>query len=116
MFNNFFLNQNDIDLSNAQLPSHIAIPIVVLDSITASEQEVYDLIQSLDSTKSTGHDGISVKILKGAGKAIVPSLTLLINLCLKEKVFPDEWKKANVLPLHKKDSKSSCSNYRPVSI
>ena len=94
----------------------LVILLVVLDSITASEQEVYDLIQSLDSTKSTGHDGISVKILKGAGKAIVPSLTLLINLCLKEKVFPDEWKKANVLPLHKKDSKSSCSNYRPASI
>ena len=30
--------------------------------------------------------------------------------------FPSEWKKANVVPVHKKDDKQSLNNYRPISL
>ena len=30
--------------------------------------------------------------------------------------FPSEWKKGNVVPIHKKDDKQYLSNYRPVSL
>ena len=30
--------------------------------------------------------------------------------------IPTEWKKCNVVPLHKKNSKQSLKNYRPVSL
>ena len=71
----------NIDLTNARLPNRNANPDVLLDNICASTNEVYELIQSLDVNKSTGHDGISARMLKSAGLAIVPSLTKLFNLC-----------------------------------
>ena len=30
--------------------------------------------------------------------------------------FPDNWKKANVLPIHKKESLQIKKNYRPMSL
>ena len=98
------------------MPNHNANPDVLLDNICASTNEVYELIQSLDVNKSTGHDGIISRMLKSAGLAIVPSLTRLFNLCLSEGKFPASWKKADVIPPHKKNNKDVCNNYRPVSI
>ena len=30
--------------------------------------------------------------------------------------FPSEWKKGNVVPIHKKDDKQCLKNYRPISL
>jgi len=116
VFNDYFLSHSNIDLTNAELPNIVNETNFKLDNIVATEQEVIDLISSLEINKSTGPDGISSRMLKQAGNAIVPSLTKLINMCLTQNRVPDLWKKANVLPLHKKDSKDECNNYRPVSI
>ena len=82
VFNDFFLSHSNIDTTNAQLPYDDSSPEFNLDNITATEQEINDLLQCLDTNKAAGHDGISAKMLKAAGNAIVPSLTKLINLCL----------------------------------
>ena len=31
-------------------------------------------------------------------------------------MFPDDWKKSNVVPIHKRDSKNVIKNYRPISL
>ena len=36
--------------------------------------------------------------------------------CIKHGEFPTEWKKANVVPVHKKSDKQILKNYRPVSL
>jgi hypothetical protein len=46
----------------------------------------------------------------------VPSLTRLFNLSLSKCIFPQDWKKANVIPLFKKDDNTKPTNYRPVSL
>ena len=30
--------------------------------------------------------------------------------------FPSDWKKANIVPIHKKSAKQTSKNYRPVSL
>ena len=35
---------------------------------------------------------------------------------LETGVFPIHWKKANVVPIHKKESKQLVKNYRPLSL
>ena len=35
---------------------------------------------------------------------------------LEESVFPDDQKKSNVVPIHKRDSKNLIKNYRPISL
>ena len=42
--------------------------------------------------------------------------SLLFNSCLRDGVFRNDWKKANVIRVHKKGNKQLVSNYRPVSL
>ena len=35
---------------------------------------------------------------------------------INEDVFPDDWKKKNVVPIHKKAQKNLIKNYRPISL
>ena len=114
-FNTFFLSHSNIDLSSAQLPETDDVPARLVD-IQTTEQEVSDLIKCIDTTKATGPDGISPKLLHEAGDAIVPSLTKLLNLSLSSAKIPLCWKTANVLPLFKKGDKTDINNYRPVSL
>ena len=114
-FNKFFLSHSNIDTNQAYLPNS---PFCEekLSSIEVREQEVLDLLKSIDVSKATGPDGIGPKLLKEAGKAIVPSLTKLFNMCLQTSKIPRMWKQANVLPLHKKGDNFVFNNYRPVSL
>lgn len=114
-YNDFFLSHSNIDVSNASLPDDDNFESN-LTEINATEEEVRDLIECIDTTKATGPDGISPKLLYEAGSVIVPSLTKLINLSLSTSKVPNDWKIANVIPLFKKGDKNERNNYRPVSL
>ena len=116
LINNFFLSHSKVDSSNVDLPPFEPITDLTLSDIEASHNDVYDLIKSLDVNKSSGHDGISARMLKEAGDSIVPSLTRLINLSLEHCIYPTTWKWANVIPLFKKGDKDNPNNYRPISV
>ncbi|KAL1448214.1 hypothetical protein WDU94_005667 [Cyamophila willieti] len=47
---------------------------------------------------------------------VLPALTHIFNTSLSTGVFPTEWKSANVVPLRKVNSPSSCNDYRPISL
>ena len=63
--------------------------------------EVGISISKLDNKKSTGCDGISVKLLKTALPYIAETLTYIYNLCIQKNVFPTAFKRAKVIPLPK---------------
>ena len=65
---------------------------------------------------SHGHDKISIRMLKLSDKAICKPLHMIFTSCLETGVFPIHWKKANVVPIHKKESKQLVKSYRPVSL
>ena len=65
---------------------------------------------------TSGEDGISSKLLKEAGYSLVPTLAGLLNKSLQLGKFPADWKRAIIVPIHKKDDKSEVSNYRPISL
>ena len=117
-FNNFFAKASELDDSNAVLPTNYINYNVKteLDSFFITEEEVKDQIALLDSDKGYGPDGISPKFIKIAGESLVQPLTQLFNMSLISAKVPAIWKKANVIPLHKKDSKSVLGNYRPISL
>jgi len=114
-FNDFFISHSNINTDNAQLPPD-NFPNPNLVSVNVREQEVLDLLKCIDTSKATGPDEISPKLLHEAGNTIVPSLTKMFNLCLSSCKVPQMWKFANVLPLHKKGDRASINNYRPVSL
>ena len=77
---------------------------------------VYTLLVKLSTSKVTGMDKISAKVLKVAASTIVPSLTEIFNMSIDTDQFPSEWKAARVIPLFKKGQRSMLDNYRPISI
>ena len=55
-------------------------------------------------------------MLKECGPSIYKPLEIIFNQCLKPGVSPSEWKKGNIVPIHKKGDKQALKNYRPVSL
>ena len=66
--------------------------------------------------KATGPDAISACFLKETANEIAPMLTCLFNQSLATGEVPQDWKKAYVIPIYKKGSKSDPRNYRPISL
>ena len=79
-----------------------------------NEAQVQKRIKELKNGKSTGLDGISVKLLEASVSSISPHLTHLLNLSLISGKVPDLWKRKRITPVHKSGSKFLCSNHRPI--
>ena len=81
-----------------------------------SNCEVSQYLNSLKSRKTGGINQIPAFIYKILEPLILNPLTHIINLSLKENDFPDIWKKALVIPIHKSGQPTLPNNYRPISL
>ena len=84
--------------------------------LLCTEEEVMDLLLSLDPAKSTGPDKISATMLRSTAVLIAPSLTKLFNLSIASGRFPTDWKCARITPIFKSGDSALACNYRPISI
>ena len=73
-------------------------------------------ILDLNTKKSSGHDSIPPKIIKGSAAILSTPLKELFNISIEECLFPSDLKYADVAPLFKKDDNTNKENYRPISI
>ena len=116
LFNDFFREQCGPITNNSSLPNKSTIETVNrLSDINIGTDTIIKLIRSLDPNKAHGCDGISVRMLKLCATSISKPLRILFNNSVISECFPNEWKKANVIPVHKKGDKQ-INNYRPVSL
>ena len=81
----------------------------------ATEDEIRNIINSLDTKKSTS-GFIPLWVIKKFQQILLRPLTECINFCLSTGSFPDDLKLAEVVPIFKKDDNLDKSNYRPISI
>ena len=77
---------------------------------------VKNLCRDIDETKASAIDNLSSRILKHAFLALTVRLTRCFNMSLTSGIFPDEWKVAKVVPLHKGGDRTRITNYRPISL
>ena len=73
-------------------------------------------LQHLDTKKSIGPDGLSARFLKSVMCEIAVPLTKLFNESLKAGVFPSQWKRSHITPVHKGGATSDPGNFRPISV
>ena len=78
--------------------------------------DIAKIISRLDPNKAHGHHMLIIRMIKLCENSICKPLSIIFNDCLNEGKFPHEWKKANVVPIHKKGNKQSLENYRPISL
>ena len=87
-----------------------------ISSFDISKDEITKIFRSLDPNKAHGHDGISIRMLKLCASSISKPLFFLFEHSLENECFTNEWKKANIVPIHKKGDKQLIQNYRRVSL
>ena len=80
------------------------------------ESEVLQTLLQLNPNRASGVDSISSKLLCMVAPGICYSLTKLFNACLQSGHMPEEWKSANITPVHKGGKLDAIGNYRPVSV
>ncbi|KFW83204.1 hypothetical protein N305_10882, partial [Manacus vitellinus] len=80
------------------------------------EEEVSDLLSHLDPHKSMGPDGIHPRGMRVLVEELAKPLFIIYQQSWLTGEVPDDWKLANITPIHKKSCKEDPGNYRPVSL
>ncbi|KFW79748.1 hypothetical protein N305_03837, partial [Manacus vitellinus] len=80
------------------------------------KEVVSDLLSCLDPHKSMGPDGILPRVMRELAEELAKPLSIIYQQSWLTGEVPDDWKSANVMPIHKKGRKEDLGNYRPVSL
>ena len=89
---------------------------VRLSSITCENNDILKIIRNLDTSKAHGFDNISVRMVMLYDDSLIKPLLIIFQNCINSGVFPDGWKKSNIVPVHMENDKQLINNYRPVSL
>ena len=90
----------------SQIPQHDPVTTTLIEEFTISEEKILCIIRSLNSDKAHGWDEISVRMKKLSDAALILTLETISSNCLRQGVFPEIWKHANVVPVHTKNEKN----------
>jgi len=116
VFNKYFLDQCKLFANDSVLPNFNIITNSSLETILINENQILGILKSLNVNKAHGPDNISGRMIQLCGASISLPLSIIYNNIISSGIFPSLWKSANVTPTHKKDSKQSVKNYRPISL
>ena len=103
-------------LDNSSFEQYQLDSLCCPNDFLCSEEELMELLLSLNTSKANGPDGISPLMLKSTAYSIAPGLTKLFNKSVSSGRFPRAWKVSSVVRTPKGDDGSSVSNYRPISL
>jgi hypothetical protein len=117
-FNKYFTDMQTLPplRFNQQLPPIIFLTDSRLENLQTTPEEIEKVIKTLELGKANGPDNISNRLLKESSSQIAQPLSDLLNKSFDLAQVPKIWKQANVCPIHKKNDRTSVSNYRPISL
>ena len=115
LFNKFFYDQFSDESSYDIVIDNSPENQLVFD-INFDQAEISTLLRNINPNKAQGPDGIHGKLLKNCAVSLALPLSILFDKSYKTSTLPKDWKFANVVPIHKKGSKSNVENYRPISL
>ena len=95
--------QNNVD----QLASDLDQPF--------NKKDFVEAIKRLKNNKATSFDLVSNEMLKNGFEPISQPILLVFNTILKFNLYPNEWKKDILGPLHKSGVKTDPNNFRGLA-
>ena len=87
---------------------------IILNPCTNEEIKKY--ISDMTASKATGPNSIPTNLLKQFTDELTEPLVTILNKSLTEGIFPDLLKLSSVCPIYKKNDRTNCANYRPISL
>ena len=88
-----------------------------ITEITVTRDDVFHAIRNLKASSTPGPDKIPPLLVKRVGCHLVTPLTILFRKSVSTGLLPDDWKKADVIPIFKNNRKPhDPASYRPISM
>ena len=110
LFNKFFAgHRTSPNILNKLPPLYLKTDKKCNPSI--NENDISTIISNLDPNKSHWLDNLSARMIKLCGDSLIYSLKYTFEVELQEVKYRDCSKKVNVVPIHRKESKSLIKNY-----
>lgn len=88
---------------------------VIDENQLTSPEKISKIIRKRRHHKAPGDDNTQAIVLKKLPKKMIVQIYYIYNECFKKMHFPNQWKKANIIPIKKagKDPRKT-SSYRPI--
>ncbi|KAF4793891.1 hypothetical protein TURU_106865 [Turdus rufiventris] len=90
------------------------LPVIQEEAVR--EQLLRVRLSKLDVHKSMGPDGIHPRVMRELADELAKPLSIIYQQSWDTGEVLDDWKLANVTPIHKKGGKEDPGNYRPVGL
>ena len=87
-----------------------------IGALKITPKMVEKMLDKLNIYKSSGPDGIHPHVLQRTAKAMSKPLAHIFLQSLDTGEVPEDWRTANITPIHKKGDRAEPSNYRPESL
>ena len=88
----------------------------IFDPAPTTPSEIESIIKDFDPSKSVGPNSLPPKLLNHIAPIVSKPISDICNKSIPQGTYPNGLKIANLIPIHKKDSKLDISNYRPISL
>ena len=79
-------------------------------------EEVRHVLRILKKKKAAGPNGICPELLKFGGPYLESLLLNLFNSMINTGIFPDDFKKSEIITIFKKGDALKCDNFRPINL
>ena len=116
LLNDFFCSVFTIEDLSYLPPMNNTFNGQPLDTMNITEASVLQKLNRLLPNKSPGPDGWHPRLLKETSTALAKPLHMLLQKSLDSGELPPSWKEGHITPIHKKGSKRSAANFRPISL
>ncbi|XP_055388265.1 uncharacterized protein LOC129616656 [Condylostylus longicornis] len=78
--------------------------------------DIKKALNKLKNNKGGGEDSITAELLKYSGTRVFSELRGIVCQVWQEETIPREWLTSIMIPIHKKEDKTICNNYRGISL
>ena len=102
--------------SVATITENVLPDSLSFDLLPASKEDINKIIKSLNASKVTGPDGVTLKLIKLSANFVDKYLTSFINHDILRSCFSLGAKTYLIRAIHKKKDRQNKGNYHPLSI